>query len=77
MIDEGMRSGIPREDWRSVVTVYKDAGRIVRATGNENPRNARVLLLDKTGRIVWFHDSGYSAGKMLELKSVAEGLLND
>lgn len=69
-IDEGMRSGIPEEDWSIVVTVYDDADKVVGFTGNENPRNARVMLVDENGEVVWFHDEGYSARELLELKSL-------
>lgn len=68
-IDEGMKSGIPSEDWASVVTVYDDADRIVAFTGNEDPLNARVMLLDATGNVIWFHDDGYSARVLLELRN--------
>ena len=68
-IDAGMRSGIPAEDWAAVVTVYGErAARIVALTGNESPRNVRVLLLDSNGRVLWFHDRGFSAGKLIELQ---------
>lgn len=68
-IDDGMRSGIPSEDWGSVVTVYgDDAADIVRFTGNENARNVRVVLLDGEGRVRWFHDRGFSAGVLLDLE---------
>ncbi|MBK8179248.1 MAG: hypothetical protein IPK67_10255 [Planctomycetes bacterium] len=68
-IDSGMRSGIPAEDWGSVVTVYdSQAERLVNFTGNTSPRNIRVLLLDAAGRVLWFHDRGFSAGKLLELQ---------
>jgi len=71
-IDSGMRSGIPSEDWQSVVTLYGgDASQVVELTGNEVPRNIRVLLLDAEGRVRWFHDRGFSAAKLLELGSVA------
>jgi len=44
-IDSGMRSGIPKEDWASVVCVYGgDAKKIVAITGNEQPRNGRIFL---------------------------------
>ena len=67
-----MRSGIPSEDWPSVATVYgPGAIRIVELTGNERPRNIRVLLLDAGGRIRWFHDRGFSASKLLELDQAA------
>lgn len=73
-IDNGMRSGIPREDWASVVTVYKDASQIISALGNEYPQSAYVALLDKSGRIAWFSNAGYSAKQVLEIKSLAEQL---
>jgi hypothetical protein len=73
VIDDGMRSGIPDEDWGAVVTVYEDGDRIVAFTGNEQPRNCRAILLDADGKVVWFHDEGYSARLVLELeKKIAE-----
>jgi hypothetical protein len=76
-IDDGMRSGIPSEDWQSVVTVYgSDAKRIVELTGNERGRNIRVLLLDSDGVVRWFHDRGFSAGKLLELNAAAAELVS-
>lgn len=66
-IDSGMRSGIPQEDWQSVVTLYgSDAETIERFTGSGG-RNMRVLLLDRNGKVAWFHDRGFSAGKLIEL----------
>jgi hypothetical protein len=73
-IDAGMRTGIPSEDWSSVVTVYGDGDAIVALTGNTRPRNARVLLLDGDGIVRWFHDRGYSARVMLELDREARQL---
>lgn len=73
-IDEGMRRGIPSEDWGLVVTVYDDAPRIVELTGNERPRNGRVLALDAEGRVVWFHDRGFSAGRLLDLQRTLDAL---
>ena len=66
-IDSGMRSGIPKEDWSVVVTVYDDGDKVVAWTGDTNGRNARVVLLDASGKAVWFHDRGYSARVMMEL----------
>jgi hypothetical protein len=59
-IDQGMREGIPKELWGSVVTVYSDADKIQAFTGTANPMPARVLLPDSAGRVVWFHDRGFS-----------------
>lgn len=73
-IDSGMRSGIPEEDWRTVATVYRDAPAIVKFLGNEDPQNGRAVLLDADGRVLWMHDRGYSAAKMLELHQAVLGL---
>lgn len=74
-IDDGMRSGIPAENWSSVVTLYgEDAERIRRFTGTERPRNARVLLLDSKGTVTWFWDQGYSPARLVQmLKTVPTG----
>jgi hypothetical protein len=75
-IDAGMRSGIPSEDWAVVVTMYgSDATKLVELTGNEGDRNVRVLLLDEAGRILWLHDRGFSAGKLLELDRAVRELV--
>lgn len=74
-IDSGMRSGIPSEDWQTVVTLYgDDATKVAQFTGNAGGRNIRVLLLDAKGTVVWFHDRGFSAGKLLELDQAARAL---
>ncbi|MEM6512596.1 MAG: hypothetical protein AAF660_06255 [Pseudomonadota bacterium] len=67
-IDDGMRSGIPKEDWSVVVTLYGDAAKpVVDLTGNENGQNTRVIVIDGDGRIVWFDDTGYAARKVLAI----------
>ncbi len=70
-IDDGMRSGIPKEDWSIVVTLYGSAAKpVVELTGNENGQNARVIVLDPAGKIAWFDDTGYSARKALEIEKL-------
>jgi hypothetical protein len=77
-IDNGMRGGIPQEDWGSVVTLYgEDAKRMQAFTGTEDGNNIRVMLVDGSGQVRWFHDRGYSAGKMLELDRLARSLSSD
>ena len=50
-IDDGMRGGIPKEDWGAVVTMYDDADIIARFTGNDNRRNnTRVVVLGQRRR---------------------------
>ena len=73
-IDNGMRSGIPKDLWKIVITVYKDGAKIQKFTGNENPRNARAVLLDKEGIVRYFHDEGFSVGAMNELKATLKKL---
>lgn len=69
-IDEGMRKGIPDEEWASVITVYDDAELIRDFTGNQNGNNMRVILLDGESRVRWYHDRGYSARLLLDLQRV-------
>lgn len=73
-IDSGMRSGIPESDWGSVVTVYKDADKIIAALGNERPQSGYAVLLDKQGRIVWSSNIGYSASQVIALKEIVAQL---
>lgn len=68
VIDEGMRKGIPKELWKGVVTVYADGDKIQRFTGNQNPNNARVMLLNKEGVIVYFYDRGFSVAALNEVR---------
>lgn len=73
-IDDGMRSGIPQEDWSAVVTLYGGAARpVAEFTGTASGRLARVVLLDAKGRVAWFDDRGYSASKALRLAALIGG----
>ncbi|MFY8298872.1 hypothetical protein AAEU28_08905 [Pseudoalteromonas sp. SS15] len=71
-IDEGMRRGIPKELWGGVITIYEDGEKIQAFTGNENPNNARVMLLDKNGKIIYFYDRGFSVSALNEVLALAE-----
>ena len=67
-IDDGMRGGIPVEDWSVVVTLYGSAARpVAELTGTTNGQLARVLVLDADGRVSWFDDKGYSARTAIAL----------
>jgi hypothetical protein len=67
-IDNGMRKGIPKELWGGVITIYGDGAAVQEFTGNQNPNNARVLLLDQDGKVVYFHDRGFSVPALNELR---------
>jgi len=73
-IDSGMRSGIPSEDWGSVITIYSDAAEVARFTGDEERLTARVVLLDANGRVAFFHDSGFSVGALTRLDDALASL---
>lgn len=39
-------------------------------TRNENPNNARVIILDENGKIDYFYDRGFSVSTLNKLKSL-------
>ncbi len=71
-IDEGMRKGIPKELWKGVITLYKDGDKLQAFTGNTNPNNARVVLLNSTGKIIYFYDRGFSVDALNQLRQRIE-----
>ncbi|MBL8756979.1 MAG: hypothetical protein JNK35_00955 [Phycisphaerae bacterium] len=74
-IDDGMRAGIPKESWGSVVTLYGDsASPVAELTGTVRGQNTRVIVLDAHGMIVWFDDTGYSPAKALEVAKLVSTL---
>ena len=68
-IDNGMRKGIPKELWGGVITIYKDGETVQKFTGNQNPNNTRVILIDNTGEILYFYDRGFSVDALNKLKA--------
>lgn len=74
-IDDGMRGGIPKEDWAVVVTLYGRAAQpVAELTGTTDGQRARVIVLDADGRIVWFDDTGYAPRKALEVAELVSRL---
>lgn len=67
-IDNGMRRGIPKELWGGVITIYDDGEQLQQLTGNDNPNNARVILLDEQRQIVYFYDRGFSVAALNTLR---------
>lgn len=68
-IDNGMRKGIPKELWGGVITIYGDGSTIQEFTGNENPNNARALVIDEGGKIIYFYDRGFSVDALNQLRT--------
>ena len=67
-IDNGMRKGIPKELWKGVITIYADGDKVQEFTGNTNPNNARVMLLDEDSKILYFYDRGFSVAALNEVR---------
>jgi len=70
MINNGMRKGIPKDLWKGVITIYDNGEQVQEFTGNEHPNNARVLLLDKNGGILYFYDDGFSVSALKKVRSI-------
>lgn len=68
MIDNGMRSGIPKPLWKGVITIYEDGDNVQAFTGNEDPNNARVVLLNNNGKVIYFYDDGFSVTALNQLR---------
>lgn len=73
-INSGMRNGIPVEIWSGVITLYKDGEKLQAFTGNEKGNNARIMVLDPSGKIVYFYDRGFSVQALKKLDMVAKKL---
>ena len=69
-IDNGMRSGIPKPLWKGVITIYADGDKVQQFTGNERPNNARVALIDKQGKILFFYDKGFAVAALNQLREI-------
>jgi hypothetical protein len=68
-IDSGMRSGVPKAAWSSVVTLYDDASKLRDFLGDYGGYTTHVVLLDKTGKVAWFSAGGFNdraAASLLE-----------
>ncbi len=76
-IDNGMRKGIPKELWSIVITVYEDGDKVQRMTGNKNPNNARVVVIEGTGKVIYFYDEGFSVAALSELLDALEPYENE
>ena len=68
MIDNGMRAGIPKPLWKGVITIYQDGDNVQAFTGNEDPNNARVVLLNNNGKVIYFYDDGFSVTALNQLR---------
>lgn len=72
LINDGMRAGIPKELWGGVITLYADGEVLQKFTGNENPNNARVLLINNQGKILYFYDRGFSVNALNDVRMLVK-----
>ncbi|MFT5236209.1 MAG: hypothetical protein ACI90A_001578 [Shewanella sp.] len=70
MINNGMRAGIPKSLWKGVITVYEDGEMVQSYTGNQDPNNTRVVLLDENGIVLYFYDDGFSVEALNQLRAI-------
>lgn len=75
-IDNGMRKGIPKPLWKGVITIYQDGETVQRFTGNVNPNNTRVMLINQSGEILFFYDQGFSVDALNRLRDLASSNAN-
>jgi hypothetical protein len=71
-INNGMRSGIPKELWKGVITLYKDGEAMQQFTGNESANNARVILVNNKGVVEYFYDRGFSVDALNDVRKLVE-----
>ena len=59
MIDGGMRGGVPRRQWSTVVTLYEQGAKARAFLGDGGGLRASVLLLDADGVVIFCDGGGY------------------
>jgi len=59
MIDGGMRGGVPRRQWSSVVTLYEQGAKVRAFLGDSGGLQASVVLLDAGGVVTFSEAGGY------------------
>jgi hypothetical protein len=73
-IDGGMRRGVPREMWPSVVTLYREGGTLKRFLGDAGGLKTHVVVLDGSGTVAWFCADGYSDRAAAQLVAALQKL---
>jgi hypothetical protein len=73
LIDGGMRGGIPDPDARGrTLTSYTDVGRVLKALGLEGPETIAVVLIERSGEIVWQQHGPFDERKLSGLSAALE-----
>jgi len=75
-IDSGMRRGTPEKDSEHVVTVYRRTDSWKQRVRFVNPDAAYLILLDRTGKVVWRHRGASEDGAFQTLCRKISELVN-
>jgi hypothetical protein len=74
MIDGGMRSGVPRRQWSSVVTLYEQGAKARAFLGDQGGLHANVVLLDAGGMVTFLESGGYREASARALDTAVRAL---
>jgi len=75
-IDSGMRRGTPEQDYEHVVTVYRGVDSWKRRVRFVEPDAAYLILVDRTGKVVWRHQGAFENGAFQALSGKMSELMN-
>ena len=73
-IDNGMRGGVAKEKWSRVVTLYADAGTLRDFLGDYGGYTTHAVLVDREGKVAWFHAGGFSEKAAASLQEAIKKL---
>jgi len=73
LIDGGMTRGIPDADARArTLTSYTDVARVLTALGLEGPETISIVLVERSGRIVWQERGRFDQEKLRGLSTTLD-----
>jgi hypothetical protein len=75
-IDNGMRRGTPPGDYEHVITVYRETGAWKDRVHFGDPHAAYLILLGRTGEVVWRHAGPFDEHEYQALSAKVSELLN-
>lgn len=73
-LNEGMRAGIPnRKSRERTITLYLDRAKFMKATGIPDESQVHILLVDRSGRILWRETGRFDPIKGESLREAVTG----
>lgn len=74
-IDSGMRRGTPKADYGNVITVYGGTDAWKQRVEFKDPNAAYLILIDRSGKVVWRHAGGFAEEAYAGLSSNVSHLM--